>query len=714
MKQFKVFLTLATVILFMFGCSEPDSGSKESSETPKKAVTSIRLSPTSVIIAVSSSETLKATVSPKDAENAEVTWTSSDENVATVSNDGVVTGKGVGTATITAEAGGKSATCEVTVKEKRAAANSWETLLPSDYKLNNEFWDNASVYFVITDRFYNGDENNDESYGREKGNPTKEDDAGKFYGGDIAGLTAKLDYLEELGINAIWITAPYEQIHGFCIGGNSEFFHYPYHGYYAMDYTNMDASMGTVEDFRTFVNEAHKKGIRIVMDVVMNHPGYNTIEDAKHLYPGVLKDDFVYGTTQITTSNYHDYIDYGKEAHGWDDWWGGDWIRAGLCNHYHTGSGDLTGSSGGSLPDFITENNFAVKLPNFLTKKHTAEAEIAKFYPTEGYNVVKLEENSNYRVRDYLIYWLSSWVREFGIDGFRCDTAKHVEKEAWYQLKVACTQALRDWKNENSDKKVDDNDFWMTGEHWGHSVTKDAYYTEGGFDSMINFSFRLAAKNALTTISDIDTTYSSYAENINSDPAFNVLSYISSHDTGAQDSNGLFYSAYSKSAEKQMIAGSLLAMCPGAIQVYYGDEAGRKDSDASFKGDDDQKNRSQMPWKSVEAGYNAALNYTFDENIHAHWSKVLNFRKNHTAVGAGVHKKIDLSAGYAFSREKGNDKVVVVLGAAEGEVTVDVSSIGAAKVKDFYTGEPADVTNGKATFMITDKNNGTLLIEAAQ
>ena len=84
---------------------------------------------------------------------------------------------------------------------------------------------------------------------------------------------------------------------------------------------------------------------------------------------------------------------------------------------------------------------------------------MAEFYPTEGYNVVALEEKENYRVRDYLIYWLSSWVREFGIDGFRCDTAKHVEKDAWKQLKIASTQALRDWKAANSDKKVDDSDF---------------------------------------------------------------------------------------------------------------------------------------------------------------------------------------------------------------------------------------------------------------
>ncbi len=100
-------------------------------------------------------------------------------------------------------------------KKEERTQNSWETSsLPGDYKLNNEFWDNASVYFVITDRFYNGNEANDTSYGREKGNPTLKADAGKFYGGDIAGLTAKLDYLKDLGINAIWLTAPYEQIHG--------------------------------------------------------------------------------------------------------------------------------------------------------------------------------------------------------------------------------------------------------------------------------------------------------------------------------------------------------------------------------------------------------------------------------------------------------------------------------------------------------------------
>ena len=576
------------------------------------------------------------------------------------------------------------------------------------------FWDNASVYFVITDRFYNGNESNDTSYGREKGDPTVKLDCGKFYGGDIAGLTAKLDYLKNLGINAIWLTAPYEQIHGFCSGAGG-FAYYPYHGYYGMDYTNMDANMGTKEEFKTFVNTAHAKGIRVVLDVVMNHPGYNTIEDAKHLYPGILKSTYN-DSVKITASNFHDYIDYKScGTNGWDDWWGGSWLRAGLCKHYKTGSGDLTGSCGGSLPDFITESNEVVSLPAFLKKKHTAE--MAEFYPTEGYNVVALEEKANYRVRDYLIYWLSSWVREFGIDGFRCDTAKHVEKSTWKELKDACVEAYTEWKSNNSTDPIamENLDFWMTGEHFGHGVSKDSYYTDGGFDSMINFGFRTVAKNALSTITTIENTYSTYASKINNDPEFNVLSYISSHDTGSQDKKGVFYSDLaSANPEKQKLAGSLLAMCPGAIQIYYGDEAGRKNSNAPTD-DKDQKNRSQMPWAEGEAGYNAALNYTFNADIHAHWSKVLNFRANHVAVGAGSHKQItDVTDGYAFARERGDDKIVVVMGAAAGEVTVDVSSIGAKKVKDFYTGTVVDVADGKATFTVTDASNGTLLIEAAE
>lgn len=138
-------------------------------------------------------------------------------------------------------------------------------------------WHNATVYFVLTDRFVNGNPANDNSYGRQKDGMQE---IGTFHGGDLEGLTTKLDYLQQLGVNALWISSPLEQIHGWVGGGTKgDFPHYGYHGYYNQDWTKLDASMGTEDDLRRLVDEAHKRGIRILFDVVMNHTGYSTLAD---------------------------------------------------------------------------------------------------------------------------------------------------------------------------------------------------------------------------------------------------------------------------------------------------------------------------------------------------------------------------------------------------------------------------------------------------
>ena len=622
-------------------------------------------------------------------------------------------------------------------------------------KTNNQetkfSWDNASVYFVITDRFYNSDPGREMAYGREKGNPKDIEDIGKFYGGNIAGLTEKLGYLYDLGINVIWISAPYEQIHGWCVGSNGAFKHYPYHGYYVLDYTNMDANIGTKEEFKAFVDKAHKRGIRVVMDVVMSHAGYNTIEDAKHLFPGVLienskekksKEDLENSQPKEDLENsqpkedldlpqltenlenlepkfYHSYIDYNSKE--WSTWWTGKWVKAGLGGGY---TKDEDSPTNQDLPQFITDSLDIVKIPPFLKKKH--EKEMESFYPSENYNIVKLQDISSFTVQDYLTYWLSKWVEEFGIDGFRCDSAKNVSTATWKKLKDKCSAAYKVWCEENkatSNIAKENLPFWMTGEHFDHGVTKDSYYTEGGFDSMINFDFRPKVKAALNygSASYMNSTYEEYAEKINNDPNFNVLSYISSHDTYSieNDKKGLFFSASdaaNKNVNKQILAGTLLAMCPGAIQIFYGDEAGRTDAKASCGTDFNQKTRSQMPWLPGDKCHIANLGYTFNEEIHAHWSKVLNFRKRHIAIGAGEHKRIDFGYNsdlYGFSRTKDNDKVIVVIADSPREVELNVLSLSAKKLRNYYSGEEVDVVDGKAKFEIKENNN-TLLIEIAE
>ena len=271
------------------------------------------------------------------------------------------------------------------------------------------FADNPIVYFLITDRFANGNPGNDQSYGRSRDGETE---AGTFHGGDLAGVTQKLKagWFKALGVNAIWITAPYEQIHGWVVGGNQEFKHYAYHGYYALDYTVLDKNMGTPEELRELVDTAHAQGIRILFDIVLNHPGYLDIQTAKDLKVDVLWPDWEKDANLLR--NYHNYIDYNSEKFG--DWWGRPWVRAGLPGYIDGGRDDLSMQLA-YLPDFRSESTEAVKLPKFLKEKADTKA----------------VDLPNTTVRGYLVKWLTDWVREFGIDGFRCDTVKHVEHEFW-------------------------------------------------------------------------------------------------------------------------------------------------------------------------------------------------------------------------------------------------------------------------------------------
>ncbi|MFT0669022.1 alpha-amylase, partial [Enterobacter hormaechei subsp. xiangfangensis] len=115
------------------------------------------------------------------------------------------------------------------------------------------------------------------------------------------------------------------------------------------------------------------------------------------------------------------------------------WIRTDIGDYDNPGFDDLTMSLA-FLPDLKTESKIPSGLPNFYQHKPDTNAKVM----------------TNFTPRDYLTHWLSQWVRDYGIDGFRVDTAKHVEPEAWLQLKNQASQALAAWKAANPDKKLDD------------------------------------------------------------------------------------------------------------------------------------------------------------------------------------------------------------------------------------------------------------------
>ena len=505
------------------------------------------------------------------------------------------------------------------------------------------FAQNPIVYFVITDRFANGNPGNDHAYGRE---PDGAGNIGGFHGGDLAGLTQKLrdGYFQSLGVNALWISAPYEQIHGWVVGGNNSFKHYAYHGYWALDYTVLDANMGTRDELREMIDSAHAQGIRVLFDVVLNHPGYADITTLAQQKIPVLWP----GHEAANLKDYHSYIDYNNFE--FEKWWGRDWVRAGLPGYTDGGRDDFTMQLA-YLPDFKTEQGKPVALPPLLKSKADTMARDLPGTP----------------VRGYLVKWLSDWVREFGVDGFRCDTVKHVEPASWLALKRASTAALADWKRNHPQKKIDDAPFWMTGEVWGHGPERSSWH-DAGFDSMINFDFQ---SHATEDWPALDRVYLAYAQSLATTPAFDLLSYISSHDTQLHPRDRL----------RRGLSALLLA--PGGVQLFYGDESGRKPGPAP-DGDPQQATRSPMIWTQL------------DDALLTHARKLGRFRAGHVALARGRHVPLT-DAPYVFARidEQRQDRVVVAPELV-GDATVSVRGVfdDGLVLRDAYGGATGTVRNG--------------------
>ena len=195
----------------------------------------------------------------------------------------------------------------VTVTERKKSAGDFD-------------WDEAVIYFAVTDRFFDGDASNNDAYGVGDYN-TGEKGGSSYHGGDFAGLNQKLDYLKDLGVNTIWITPIVENITKDQHDDKTDIATYGYHGYWASDFTKLNGHLGTEEQFKALLDAAHSKGMKIMVDVVLNHAGYGT-EDH---FNNILRDADGKPISMIRDSN-------------------------------NTISGDDKYDSLSDLPDFVTEN----------------------------------------------------------------------------------------------------------------------------------------------------------------------------------------------------------------------------------------------------------------------------------------------------------------------------------------------------------------------
>ena len=518
-------------------------------------------------------------------------------------------------------------------------------------------WEGANVYFLLTDRFYNGNPDNDVNFGRTDSTGVLRG----FMGGDLEGITKKINegYFSDLGVNAIWFSPIVEQIHGDTDEntGNT----YGYHGYWTKDWTALDPNFGTKKELETLVRTAHDNGIRIMMDVVLNHTGPVTPLDPV---------------------------------------WPQEWVRTGPICQFTTYENTTACVLVDNLPDILSESDQAVELPDPLLAKWKEEGrlsneldELQLFFERTGYPRAP---------RFYIIKWLSDYVNDLGIDGFRVDTVKHADEKAWSELYKEASHAFNTWKKRNPGDVLDNNPFYMVGEVYDYGISAGRDYDFGdkkvdyfahGFKSLINFELK---KDADKPYDDIFSKYNTLLHTKLQDRS--VLNYLTSHDDGQP---------YDKERTKSLKTANVLLLTPGASQIYYGDETARSLTIEGSIGD--ATLRSFMNWDELDS-----LPHT--QQINAHWRKLGLFRHDHPAIGAGKHQRLAKTP-YVFGRTfiKGDykDKVVVGMELPKGKKSLWVKGFfgDGTKLHDTYSDTTVEVKNGK---ILLDNEFEIALLEVEQ
>lgn len=504
------------------------------------------------------------------------------------------------------------------------------------------FWEAANMYFLLTDRFNNGDTTNDLNFERTKETAVLRG----FKGGDLKGIKQKIDegYFTDLGINALWFTPVVEQVHDAVDEGTGVT--YGYHGYWTLDWTALDPNFGTIEDLQAVIEAAHAKNIRIVMDVVLNHTG-----------PVTNKDPF----------------------------WGDRWARENPNCAFTTYENTTACSLVENLPDIRTESDQEVELPAHIIQKWKNEGRYEK-------ELKELEDyfranNLKKTPRNYIIKWLTDYIRDFGVDAFRVDTTKHVDEASWVILREQADKAFATFKATHKDKALDDTDFFMFGEVYNYSIDngrnfdfgdKIVDYYDNGFDNLINFQFKYDASQSYE---ELFKKYAQVNDSLFQGKSF--VNYATSHDDGQP---------FDKDRIKNKEMATKLLLTTGISQVYYGDEIAR---DLTIEGTEgDATLRSVMNWKDIETPQTAAL--------LQHWQKLGKFRREHPSIGAGLHKQIS-NTPYVFSRSfnkaQYKDHVIIGLDLPKGkkEIVLDPAFAKAETLRDAYSNKVVKVIDGKVT-----------------
>ncbi|MFJ9695039.1 pullulanase-type alpha-1,6-glucosidase [Kitasatospora sp. NPDC101183] len=536
-------------------------------------------------------------------------------------------------------------------------------------------------YFVLPDRFANGDTANDTGgiTGGRMENGFDPADKGFYHGGDLAGLIQRLDYIQSLGTTAIWMAPIFRNKP---VQGTGDQASAGYHGYWITDFTQVDPHFGTNEQLKELIAKAHARGLKVFFDVITNHTA-DVIDSAEQqhayrstgAYPTLDADGNPVDETAIADS-------------------GAPWPR-------------ITKDSFPYTPVFRTPADAKAKTPDWLNDPslyhNRGDSTFVGESATEGdFGGLDDLDTQNPRVVKGFEKVYQQWVKDAGVDGFRIDTVKHVNMAFWQQW----APALKEFAAKQGNKR-----FFMFGEVYsGDPAVTSPYVTKGKLRATLDFPFQGAARSYVSQGGSAKALADLYAQDYRytsaDTDAYELPTFLGNHDMGRF---GSFLLADNPGADeatllrKDRLGNELQFLTRGQPVVYYGDEQG-------FTGAGGDKDARQDMFASRTASYNAdrvlggpagpADRYGQGGELYRGIASLAQLRRDNPALADGAQIERYAADGpgvYAFSRIDAGQQVeylVAVNNAAEAKtVSLDTFSAGAGFDR-IYPSAGATLTSG--------------------
>jgi glycosidase len=507
------------------------------------------------------------------------------------------------------------------------------------------------IYFVLPDRFANGDGANDRG-GLPGGSLTTGFDparAGFYHGGDLKGLTARLGYIQELGATAVWLAPVFRNKAVQGAPGHESAAH---HGYWITDFTDVDPHFGTRTDFKAFVDAAHARGMKVYMDIIANHTA----------------DVIQYRECPANDCGYRGKADYPYATRGNDGFDGKDFSKLKRPDYAYT--------------PYVPTGEEAVKKPAWLNDPI--------FYHNRGDSTFAGESSllgdfaglddlftENPRVIQGFIDIYGQWIDDFGVDGYRIDTARHVNPEFWQAFIPAMTARAKARGIEN---------FHIFGEVFDTDVAALARHTRvDGFPAVLDFAVQSAITDMVAGKAGTDRLARVFAGDVlyegGADTALRLPTFLGNHDMGRFGHFVLKANPDISDAElleRAALGHALMMFSRGVPTIYYGDEQG-------FTGDGDYADSREDMFASQVVSYNdnrlvgggaaSADHFRTDGPLYRRIAAMAKIRAEHAVLRSGrqvVRAQGDKPGLLAFSRMADGAEYLVVFNTGVTPITANV------------------------------------------